>query len=48
MAKQAQAELIQKKFLDLCDEYGLWFKIEKECKPKLKMIRIEIVIRVDD
>ncbi len=48
MAQRAQAELIQKKLLDLCDEHGLWSTIKQEYKPKLKVIRVEITIKVDD
>ena len=39
---------VQSEFESLCKKYGLWFTIEREEKPDLKMIRIkEISIKVD-
>jgi len=46
--KKEKALNLEEKFRALCEENGLWLKIEHEIKPDLKMIRIkEISIKVD-
>lgn len=45
---KAQALQIQAELEDLCRKYGLWFTVQHELKPDLKMIRIqEISIKIN-
>jgi len=45
---QTQAENIQQEIMRLCAKHGLWSKTEREHKPGLKMIKIEVSIKVDN
>lgn len=44
-----EAHKIQQEIEALCRKYGLWFYVEHENKPDLRMIRVkEISIKVED
>jgi len=43
-----EAIAIQREFEKLCNEKGLWMKVEHDKKPDLKMIRLEISIKVEE
>ena len=45
---QSDALAVQRELENLCIEKGLWYKTEYDCKPNLKMIRIEITLKVED
>ena len=45
---QQQAENIQQEILSICNKHGLWSKVELERKPGLKMIKVEVSIKVDN
>ena len=48
-ATTQQAESIKKEILSVCNKFGLWYTIEHENKPDLRMIRIkEISIKIKD
>lgn len=42
-----EAVIVQQEIQKLCEQRGLWYKVEHECKPDLKMIRIEISVKVE-
>jgi len=44
-----QAEDIKREIISICNKFGLWYTIEHENKPDLRMIRIkEISIKIKD
>ena len=47
MTTEEQALQILSVFKTICKKYGVWFTVEKEYKPNLRMIKIkEISIKV--
>ena len=45
---QSDALAVQRELENLCLDKGLWYKTEYDCKPNLKMIRIEITLKVEE
>lgn len=44
---QGQAIELQKQIEAICRKHDLWAKVEYDNKPKLKMIRMEVFIKID-
>ena len=45
----SQAVKVESEVAKLCEKHpGVWMTVSKELRPELKMIRIEISIKVDD
>lgn len=44
-----QAEAVKQEIVKICNRYGLWYQIETDHKPNIKMIRIkEISIKITE